>query len=140
MLIVRWAIPFLVVSVRTDSGLQMVHTRPKSERTADIRTIFTKVDRVDSDTGKTITGNICTVCKYVSVAIVLTSILTSLPRDAGMTSKACFFTGGVSTLRAHISRLALYSCTLDLSYGPAQAKGPFRSLQGALHQAWHLYE
>jgi hypothetical protein len=47
----------------------------KEERTADIRTIFIKVtDHVNTDTGKTMTGHRCMVCKYVDYILCINAL------------------------------------------------------------------
>ena len=45
--------------------------KPKEDRTADVRTIFEKtMDHIDTDTGRTLTGHYCLLCKYVFILIV----------------------------------------------------------------------
>jgi len=46
--------------------------KSKEDRTADVRTIFEKTtDYIDPDTGKTLTGHYCLLCKYVFILIIL---------------------------------------------------------------------
>ncbi|KAF8465779.1 hypothetical protein DFH94DRAFT_698702 [Russula ochroleuca] len=61
--------------------------RPKTERTADVRTVFTAdSNHLNLDTGKPEKGHLCMLCK-----------------KAGIAARHTFFTGGVSTLCTHIS-------------------------------------
>ncbi|KAF5370479.1 hypothetical protein D9615_009743 [Tricholomella constricta] len=59
----------------------------KEDRTADVRTIFTKQQRINPATNETEDGHLCKLC-----------------RAAGVIEKNCFFKGSMSTLQTHISR------------------------------------
>ena len=81
-----------------------MHEKPKEDRTADIRTIFLKTtEYAHPDTGKKLTGHYCLVCRYVLI-LGLNAFCNILLRDKGVRRTAYFFSGGVSTLRTHISR------------------------------------
>ncbi|KAF8803446.1 hypothetical protein BYT27DRAFT_7214747 [Phlegmacium glaucopus] len=63
---------------------------PKSDRTANIRTIFKcNKEHVNSETGVTEDGHWCTLCQ-----------------DAGIQMRSCFFLGSVTSLRNYIARNA----------------------------------
>jgi len=101
----------IICSCFTNFLKAMQHARacakPKDARTADIRTIFKKTaDYVKPGTGKKVSGHYCLVCKYVMIHNLNASyiITNMLLRKKGASSKACFFSGGISSLRTHIAR------------------------------------
>lgn len=71
-----------------DADRKALSKQTKTDRTADIRTIF-KHDRehINPDTGNLEDGHLCTICQ-----------------TAGVLRKNCFFLGSITTLRTHISR------------------------------------
>ncbi|KAF5380029.1 hypothetical protein D9615_006171 [Tricholomella constricta] len=70
-----------------DADREALGSRRKEDRTADVRTIFTREKRINPDTQEEEYGSWCTVC-----------------RAAGVTAKHCFFKGSVTSLRNHIAR------------------------------------
>ena len=83
-----------------------MRTKSKDHRTADVRTIFVKTTHhIHPGTAKKRTGHYCLVCKYVFIPIsVSRNIVNMLARNKGTSLKACFFSGGISSLRTHIAR------------------------------------
>ena len=79
--------------------------RLKSDRTADIRTIF-KHDKghVNPDTGATEDGYWCTLCQSAFFSLYYFALcLMSLVRDGGIRMHSCFFLGSVTSLHTHIA-------------------------------------
>ncbi|KAF8805039.1 hypothetical protein BYT27DRAFT_7213457 [Phlegmacium glaucopus] len=73
--------------VMGDTDREALANRPKSDRTADIRTIFKRdKEYVNPETGATEDGHWCTLCQ-----------------DAGIRIRSCFFLGSVTFLRNHIA-------------------------------------
>ncbi|KAG2039466.1 hypothetical protein BDR03DRAFT_1009096 [Suillus americanus] len=71
-----------------DAECEAGTTCSKSDRTADVFTIFVKKDDyLDTHTGSLKSGHICTICK-----------------KKGLAARHCFFKGGMSTLCTHIAR------------------------------------
>jgi hypothetical protein len=83
-----------------------MHTKSKDDRTADVRMIFVKTKHhIYLGTGKKHTGHYCLVCKYVFIPIsVSRNVVNMLVRNKGASLKACFFSGGISSLCTHIAR------------------------------------
>ncbi|KAF8271635.1 hypothetical protein EI94DRAFT_1784145, partial [Lactarius quietus] len=77
------------IKAMADADNEAATFKPPGERTADVRVIFRRdKEYIDPDTGKTIEGNWCMLCRG----------------NPSVKKSSCFFVGGVSTLRTHIAR------------------------------------
>ena len=81
--------------------------KTKDDCTADVCTIFKKVkEKIHPKTGKKIAKHCCLVCRYTLILELNKSRSSDIfLRDKG--AKTYFFTGGVSSLRTHISRYSV---------------------------------
>jgi hypothetical protein len=106
----------------------------KASATADIALMYTPEDVKDPHTGKTVSGHWCKLCKYVVKFNSMIPINTvSLLRLAKLPFKDAFFTGGVSTRRAHIKRFGNVDLHPHL-LSRSQESHPLRSLPQTLRE------
>ena len=84
-----------------------MRAKTKDDRTANVRTIFEKVgEKIHLQTGKKITEHWCLVCRYILILELNVFLISDIfLRDKG--AKTYLFTGGVSSLRTHISRYCI---------------------------------
>jgi hypothetical protein len=95
--------------IRSNLHCKARRTTRKTDRTADLRTIYTEeLGRINKDTGIPEDGWWCNICRYVELDVVLFSLSvythTLLTRDAGLPARQSFLRGNISTRRTHISQ------------------------------------